>query len=155
MDADSVGPLNLMRGRVENADRLLKSALALYPEYHYALAKPWQSPKTAQGRLDEAVQAFRDLYRVAPHPENLYLLAKSLERAGRTEECMKAFSEFEQKALAESIVTDNSNRELVLLLCRRGRQSVGSSSHRSNGDCAAATIRQLSKRMHGRFTPME
>ena len=104
--------LDLMRGRVENADRLLKSALALYPEYHYALANLGKV-RTAQGRLDEAVQAFRDLYHVAPHPENLYLLAKSLERAGRTEECMKAFSEFEQKALAESIVTDNSNRELV------------------------------------------
>jgi tetratricopeptide (TPR) repeat protein len=104
--------LHLMSGRIENAEKLLKSALALYPEYHYALANLGKV-RTAQGRLDEAVEAFRDLYRVAPHPENLYLVAKSLVRAGRTEEAMKAFSDFERKALAESTSTDNSNRELV------------------------------------------
>jgi len=104
--------LHLAVGRLENADRLLKSAFALYPEYHYALANLGRL-RTAQGRADEAVQAFRDLYRVAPHPENLYLLAKALDRSGRNEEAKKAFTDFEQKALVESTTTDNSNRELI------------------------------------------
>ena len=107
-----IAHLHLMTGRVEHADRLLKTALALYPEYHYALANLGKV-RTAQGRLEEAVQALRDLYRVAPHPENLYLLAKALNLAGRKEESGKAFSDFEQKALAESATNDNSNRELV------------------------------------------
>jgi tetratricopeptide (TPR) repeat protein len=104
--------LHLSVGRLENADRLLGSALNLYPEYHYALANLGKL-RAAQGRNEEAVQAFRDLYRVAPHPENLYLLAKALDKTGQAEEAKKAFSEFEQKALVESSTTDNSNRELI------------------------------------------
>jgi tetratricopeptide (TPR) repeat protein len=104
--------LHLITGRLEEADRLLQSALALYPDYHYALANLGKL-RTSQRRFDDSVKAFRDLYRVAPHPENLYLLAKSLDTAGRTAEAEKAFGEFEQKALAESMTTDNSNRELI------------------------------------------
>jgi tetratricopeptide (TPR) repeat protein len=104
--------LHLMTGRLEQADRLLHSALALYPDYHYALANLGRL-RASEGHFDESVEAFRDLYRVAPHPENLYLLAKSLETAGKSVEAKKAFTEFEQKGLAESMRTDNSNRELV------------------------------------------
>jgi tetratricopeptide (TPR) repeat protein len=66
-----------------------------------------------QGQASDAVQAYRDLYRVAPHPENLYLLAKALNQAGRNDEAQTAFRDFERKALAESATTDNSNRELI------------------------------------------
>lgn len=104
--------LHLTTGRIENADRFLKSALVLYPDYHYALAQLGKV-RTAQGRFDEAVEAFQSLYRVAPHPENLFLVAKSLSRAGRSEESRSAFADFEVKALAESGATDNSNRELI------------------------------------------
>src|SRR5262245_29259762 len=104
--------LHLISGRIESADRLLATALTLYPDYHYALATPGKL-RTAQGRLSAAVQPFQDLCSVAPHPENLYLLARSLDRAGQTEESRKAFADFERKALAESAGTDNSNRELV------------------------------------------
>jgi tetratricopeptide (TPR) repeat protein len=104
--------LHLTVGRLDNAEKLLKSAFALYPEYHYALANLGKL-RAAQGRPDDAVQAFRDLYRVAPHPENLYLLAKALNSSGRIEEAKKAFTDFEQKALTESGTTDNSNRELI------------------------------------------
>jgi tetratricopeptide (TPR) repeat protein len=104
--------LHLTVGRLDNAEKLLKSAFALYPEYHYALANLGKL-RVAQGRPDDAVQAFRDLYRVAPHPENLYLLAKALNSSGHIEEAKKAFTDFEQKALTESVTTDNSNRELI------------------------------------------
>jgi len=104
--------LHLAVGRLENSEKLLQAALALYPDYHYALANLGKL-RMAQGRIDDAVQAFRDLHRVAPHPENLYLLAKALDHAGQIEEAKKAFAEFEQKALAESTTTDNSNRELI------------------------------------------
>jgi tetratricopeptide (TPR) repeat protein len=104
--------LHLSVGRLENAERLLTSAFALYPEYHYALANLGKL-RTAQGRGEEAIQAFRDLYRVAPHPENLYLLAKALDRSGLAEEAKRTFVDFEQKALGELATTDNSNRELI------------------------------------------
>jgi tetratricopeptide (TPR) repeat protein len=104
--------LYLMSGRVEQADKLLASALTLYPGYHYALANLGRT-RAAQGRMDDAIRAYQDLYRIAPHPENLYLLAKALDQAGKTSEAQRAFAEFEPKALAESMTTDNSNRELI------------------------------------------
>jgi tetratricopeptide (TPR) repeat protein len=104
--------LHLTTGRLESAERLLQSALSLYPDYHYALAN-FGKLRMMQGQGTEAVQAFRDLYRVAPHPENLYLLAKALDQTGKTDEARAAFAEFERKALAESMTTDNSNRELI------------------------------------------
>ena len=104
--------LHLMTGRIDNADALLRSALGLYPEYHYALANLGKV-RNAQGRHGEALQAFRDLYRVAPHPENLYLVARSMDRAGLINEARASFAEFERTALAESASADNANRELV------------------------------------------
>jgi tetratricopeptide (TPR) repeat protein len=104
--------LRLATGRIDNADALLRSALTLYPEYHYALANLGKV-RNAQGRHEEALQAFRDLYRVAPHPENLYLVARSMHRAGRISEAQPSFAEFERTALAESAAADNSNRELI------------------------------------------
>jgi len=114
--------LHLTVGRLDNAEKLLKSAFALYPEYHYALANLGKL-RIAQGRPDDAVQAFRDLYRVAPHPENLYLLAKALNSSGHIEEAKKAFTDFEQKALTESGTTDNSNRELIYYFVDVARNS--------------------------------
>jgi tetratricopeptide (TPR) repeat protein len=64
--------LHLTTGRLQSAERLLQSALSLYPDYHYALANLGKL-RMMQRQSTEAVQAFRDLYRVAPHPENLYL----------------------------------------------------------------------------------
>lgn len=69
----------------------------------------------AQGKSDEAVSLFEARYRVAPHPENLYDVAKAKRRAGRGTEAEAAdlFSEFERLALMESEANDNANRELV------------------------------------------
>jgi tetratricopeptide (TPR) repeat protein len=104
--------LHLISGRVERAEALLRAALSLYPDYHYALAGLGKV-RMAQSRFEEAVQTFENLYRVAPHPENLYLVAKSMDRAGGGSKALAAWEEFEQKALAESMAADNSNRELI------------------------------------------
>jgi tetratricopeptide (TPR) repeat protein len=104
--------LHLLTGRVENAEKFVQSALALYPDYHYAIANLGRV-RMAQNRHDDAARAFEDLYRVAPHPENLYLVAKSMKRSGKSDEARAAFDEFERKALAESMASDNSNRELI------------------------------------------
>jgi tetratricopeptide (TPR) repeat protein len=104
--------LNMMIGKIENADRMLQSALALFPGYHYALAN-LAKVRTAQNRHEDAARLLKDLYRIAPHPENLYIYAKAVERSGQPMEAKALYSRFEQDALRESEGTDNSNRELI------------------------------------------
>ncbi|HXE75003.1 MAG TPA: hypothetical protein VNN18_05100 [Candidatus Xenobia bacterium] len=104
--------LELLRGNLERADSLLGLALGFFPDYHYALAQQ-AKVRSAQGRDAEAVESLRRLCRVAPHAENLYLLAHALERAGEKEEAARTFARFEQLARAEMDNADNANHELV------------------------------------------
>jgi hypothetical protein len=67
----------------------------------------------AQSRYQEAADFFEKRYAEAPHAENLYALAEALERAGRHNEADASFAIFEQKALAESMLADNANHELI------------------------------------------
>jgi tetratricopeptide (TPR) repeat protein len=104
--------LNLLSGKVEGAEETLLYALQLFPDYHYALGNLAQV-RAAQGRYAEAVDLLRQRFELAPHPENLFELARALERAGRSEEARRAYAEFEGKARAESEKSDNCNRELI------------------------------------------
>ena len=104
--------LQSLAGRPELADPLLDRALELFPDYHYALAGR-AHVRAAQGRLAEAAALLQRRYEVAPHPENLYDLAKALAGAGRDAEADRAFAEFEVRARAESDGEDNANRELI------------------------------------------
>ena len=107
-----IGHLSLLQGKQADAERVLEQALALYPGYHYALAG-LARVRYEQRRPDEALALLRRRYDAAPHPENLFELARALERAGHADEARRAFAKFEAKALAESQRADNANRELV------------------------------------------
>ena len=102
----------LISGDLKNAETYAKGALGLFPDYHYALGT-LGSVRLAQKRYEEATELLRTRYEKAPHAENLYSLAESLELAGRHEEASKSFAEFEQKALRESTLADNANHELI------------------------------------------
>jgi tetratricopeptide (TPR) repeat protein len=104
--------LALLAGHTNDAERLLKDALTLFPNYHYALAN-LAKLRTAQGDHAEAAVLLKRRYEAAPHPENLYDLAKALDRAGRTADAKVAFEDFERRALRESSGWDNANRELT------------------------------------------
>jgi tetratricopeptide (TPR) repeat protein len=104
--------LELSRGRVAAAESALDDGLAAFPEYHYALGA-LARVRTAQGRIDDALACARRHYAASPHPENLYLLAEALERAGRAAEAKRTFADFERQARAEMNGPDNANRELV------------------------------------------
>lgn len=107
-----IAHLHFVAGNLEQAETYARGALDLFPEYHYALGTLGQI-RMAQDRFDEAVQLFQKRYNAAPHAENLYGLAEALERSGRHAEAKAAFSEFEQKAVAESSQADNANHELI------------------------------------------
>jgi tetratricopeptide (TPR) repeat protein len=105
--------LNLSVGRIKEAEKLLESALAMFPDYHYALGN-LAKVRIQQKRLEGAVALLQRRYDHAPHAENLYDLAEALQLAGRDGEAAKAFAVFEKKSILESSRADNSNRELIL-----------------------------------------
>ena len=113
--------LHVMDGKIEIAEKLLDQALALFPQYHYALAQ-MAKVRTSQRRYKDAVELLRQRYQAAPHPENLYDLAVVLKKAGSDKEAKRALVEFEKKALVESDSSDNSNRELIFYYADHARR---------------------------------
>ena len=116
-----MGHLRLIVGRTDEADTILRQALALFPGYHYALGN-LAKVRIAQKKYDEAVTLLQQRYQAAPHAENLYDLAEALELAGHADDAQKAFKEFETKSLAESSRKDNSSRELVFYYADHAHQ---------------------------------
>lgn len=104
--------LQLSVGKVDDAEKNLQQALALFPGYHYALGN-LAKVRISQKRNNEAVQCLQQRYQAAPHAENLFDLAEALQLAGRAQEAKDAFAEFERKSLLETNRADNSNRELI------------------------------------------
>jgi len=104
--------LNLTIGKIEQAEKLAQQALAMFPGYHYALGN-LARVRIQQKRYDEAVDLLKQRYQAAPHAENLFDLAQTLQLAGRKDEAQNAFAEFERKSLLETNRADNSNHELI------------------------------------------
>ena len=107
-----IAHLHLQAGGLAKAETFANGALGLFPDYHYALGALAQI-RLAQKRYEDAVTLLQKRYDAAPHAENLFRLAEALELAGRKSEAAARFAVFEQKALAESAIADNANRELI------------------------------------------
>jgi len=107
-----IGHLQLMSGKITEADNTLQQALALFPGYHYALGN-LAKVRIEQKRYEDAVNVLQKRYDAAQHAENLYDLAEALELAGHRDQAQKAFAQFETKSRLESVRADNSNRELI------------------------------------------
>ena len=112
--------LLILSGKYEAAERSAGEALRHFPDYHYALAQ-MAKVRAAQGRYTEAVELLRKRCEQAPHAENLYDLGTALERAGQEDEAARIFTQFEEKAIAESKGWDNANRELIAYYAGHGR----------------------------------
>jgi tetratricopeptide (TPR) repeat protein len=113
--------LRLSQGRTAEAEKLLDQALALFPQYHYALAN-LAKVRLEQKKFDEAASLLKQRYDHASHAENLYDLAEALELCGKKREAAEAFAEFEKKSLIESQRADNSNRELIFYYADHANQ---------------------------------
>src|ERR1700752_2997324 len=107
-----IGHLQLMSGKITEADNTLQQALTLFPGYHYALGN-LAKVRIEQKRYEDAVKILQQRYDAAQHAENLYDLAEALDLAGQQEQAQKDFAEFETKSMLESARADNSNRELI------------------------------------------
>jgi tetratricopeptide (TPR) repeat protein len=107
-----IAHLSLLTCRTDAAERLLTEALAIFPDYHYALAQ-MAEVRTQQGRFAEAATLREKHVAVAPHPENRYELGAALDRAGRSADARKEWAAFEEAARAESAKWDSANVELI------------------------------------------
>ncbi len=116
-----VGHLELVRRQPVAAEQALEAALALFPNYHYALGT-LAEVRTAQQRHREAAVLQRQRYEVAPHPENLFELAEAQARAGMRAEAAKSYAQFEAGARAEMRGDDNANRELIAYWAGAGKK---------------------------------
>jgi tetratricopeptide (TPR) repeat protein len=125
-----IAHLSRLEGKLGEAERLLHEASAQFPNYHYTLGE-LARVRTAQGRHAEAVTLLQQRYAAAAHPENLYELARALDRAGLRAEARTSYSRFEQQARAESEKWDNANRELTsyyLDVARRPQEGLRTAS---------------------------
>jgi len=104
--------LDLLAGKLGDAEKLAQQALTLFPGYHYALGN-LAKVRIGQKRYTEAVELLQQRYQGASHAENLFELAQALQLAGQTTDAKRAFAEFEEKSLQETNRADNSNHELV------------------------------------------
>ncbi|MEO8051620.1 MAG: tetratricopeptide repeat protein, partial [Acidobacteriota bacterium] len=95
-----IAHLELLSGKLQEAELYANGALGLFPDYHFALGTLAQV-RLAQNRDDDAVALLEKRYAAAPHAENQFALAEALDRAGRKDEAAKAFAGFEEKALRE------------------------------------------------------
>jgi len=116
-----MGHLRLASGSTDAAEKLFQQALTSFPNYPSALGDLAQV-RIAQKRYAEAVVLLQQRYQDAPHSENLYDLAETLQLAGRDTEAKKAFADFETKSLAEASRNDNSPRELVFYYADHAHQ---------------------------------
>jgi tetratricopeptide (TPR) repeat protein len=118
-----IGHLELIRGQLPTAEQALNDALALFPNYHYALGT-LADVRTAQKRYREAATLQQQRYTLAPHPENLYELAEAQARAGMTREASASYKAFEAGARAEMASEDNANRELIAYYAGPGKKAA-------------------------------
>jgi tetratricopeptide (TPR) repeat protein len=81
--------LALLAGNVPVAERQANAALALFPQYHYALAA-LARVRTAQKKFDEAASLLHTRSQAAGHAENLYEEAMALRAAGREPDAARA-----------------------------------------------------------------
>ena len=102
-----------LAGNNDEAERLLKQGLDLYPEGNLALSELGEV-YLAEKRADDAVAVLEQLYKSVPTARSSYQLAEALTIAGRPAEARKIYADFLNKAIAESGKKKNANRELTL-----------------------------------------
>ncbi len=107
-----IAKLNLQIGKLDVAEAALSEALTIDPGYFDALDRQAQL-RLLQGRPADAVELLRQSYKLAPQTATLYALAEAMQAAGMKDNAKSTFAEFEQRALRESSLPYNANRQLI------------------------------------------
>jgi tetratricopeptide (TPR) repeat protein len=115
-----MGELQVSIGHIDDARRLLHSALEKFPGYYLTL-EGLASVQMAVGHPLEAEQLLRQRNEHFPSATSHYALAKALEGSGKTAEANAAYIAFEQEARRMINAPDNANQELVFYHLGHGR----------------------------------
>jgi tetratricopeptide (TPR) repeat protein len=107
----------------DEAEKLLKQALDLFPAYNRALGE-LADVYLDEKRYDDAIALLRQREKAVPTARNAYSLAEALERSGRSEEAKGVYAEFLQRASLEAAQKNNANLELVLYYADRAHQPL-------------------------------
>lgn len=104
--------LALLNNNPVSADRLVEQARKLFPAYPAATLQ-LARVRMAQKKYAEAADLFRQVNTIVPRTEYLFYIADALEKGESAQEASGTFAEFEKKAIEESELADNANRELI------------------------------------------
>ena len=105
--------INLATGKLDEADTLLRRALASFPDYYRSLEVQAQL-RDAQHKYAEAADLSHRRNLNFPQPESIYAEAKPQDKAGNREKANELYANFERLAQSESNSADNDNRDLIL-----------------------------------------
>jgi len=105
--------VELMRGRLESAQKFLDPAIQQFPDYYLSL-EMLARLRAAQGKSAEAVDLWRRRNQQLPTPESRYEFAQALEQDGQRDQAKTAYAEFERVARPLVNQPANANRDLVL-----------------------------------------
>jgi len=115
--------LQMSSGHIDDARRLLHSALEKFPGYYLSL-ESLASVQMATQHPAEAERLLRQRNEHFPTSASHYALAKALERSGKAAEANSAYIAFEQEAHRMINAPDNANQELILYYLGHGRDPV-------------------------------
>jgi tetratricopeptide (TPR) repeat protein len=107
-----VASLEDRAGDSARAESTLREALAVFPDYHYALAALAER-LLRSGRNEEALDTARRALAAAPHPERRLIAADALRALGRESEAREQEDAFLREALTHVERPDNENLFLV------------------------------------------
>jgi tetratricopeptide (TPR) repeat protein len=112
--------LQVSIGHIDDARRLLHSALEKFPGYYLTL-ESLASVQMAIRHPLEAEQLLRQRNEHFPSATSHYALAKALEGAGKAAEANSVYIAFEREARRMIDGPDNANQELILYYLGHGR----------------------------------
>jgi tetratricopeptide (TPR) repeat protein len=108
-----IARLRLETGKLDLAERLLRQALEIFPDYYFTL-EALADVNSVGGKYAEAADLLRRANRARPHPAYLFSLAVALKQGGASTEADRTFAEFERQARQAADKPDNANRQLTL-----------------------------------------
>jgi tetratricopeptide (TPR) repeat protein len=112
--------LQVSVGHIDEARKLLHSALVRFPGYYVTLESLASVEMATQHPLN-AEQLLRQRNEHFPSATSRYELAKALEQSGKTAEATAVYSAFEQDARRMINAPDNANQELISYYLGRAR----------------------------------
>lgn len=113
-----LGHFHLDHGRLDEANKQFEAAVAVQPGYFLALAG-LADLRTAQGRYDEALTAYRRTIAVTPDPIFYMAVGDIHTRLGHVEEARREYEQAEKLILESEATPAEYSRELSLFYSHR------------------------------------